>query len=340
MSSSDEPSGCLGQCFEQSYRIVWTIHRPIREKPHISPKFYTGLNKENVWYLRLDSWNGENGYCNLMLFLEECVSPSGKVPVRVDFFISGRQSKETENTGEQRYIGKKNGISLLNCLRSQEIRNAYEHSASRDGLQIRCVITHDVIPTRRMKNNSENEMQARCRHRIIKDLQLMVNDDKFSDVELVVKKEKFHAHKMMLASRSPVFAAMFQNDMQENQSNIVEIPDFSPGVVLKLLSYIYTDSVENIQDSVDDLIAAAEKYQLDGLKSMCSKVIIEKLDKENVIASLILANLYRIDDLKQEAMSFIIDNLKNLEEIDGFDAFMASHPSLMKELLKSFSKGT
>merc|ERR1711988_1069875 len=49
--------------------------------------------------------------------------------------------------------------------------------------------------------------------------------DKFSDVKIVAGNEEFHCHRSILSGRSPVFEAMFQSDMVENKSRIVDMKD-------------------------------------------------------------------------------------------------------------------
>lgn len=47
-------------------------------------------------------------------------------------------------------------------------------------------------------------------------LENFVGEEKFSDVSLHIDGTKFHVHKIILASKSPVFAAMFDHQMKEN----------------------------------------------------------------------------------------------------------------------------
>ncbi|KAJ8675028.1 hypothetical protein QAD02_010814 [Eretmocerus hayati] len=328
---TSDGDGCLTQLDEESYQVVWAIHQPIRSQPHISPKFFTGPNKENVWYLqfRTDtiSRRHQESFKRCILELHLFDSKSEEISVYVDFFVTGRPHAVHENDGYPRNV-KKGSFALLFNTSDEEIRKAYECSYT-NGLKIRCIVAH----SRAKSVELSSKRKQVCEHRIIKDLELIKNEAKFSDIELVAKTVKFPAHKIILASRSPVFTAMFENDMQEKLSNTIDIPDIEPDVMIKLLSYIYTDTVEDIEDSIEDLIAAAEKYELEGLKSMCSEVIVEKLDKENVIPSLILADRYRVDDLKKQSLNFIAEHMKSLQKLEGFDTFSSSYPSLLKEIL-------
>jgi hypothetical protein len=48
----------------------------------------------------------------------------------------------------------------------------------------------------------------------------------------------FKVHKCVLASRSPVFRAMFQHQMTENTENIIDIVDMKGDVIEKMLRFM------------------------------------------------------------------------------------------------------
>jgi speckle-type POZ protein len=66
-----------------------------------------------------------------------------------------------------------------------------------------------------------------------------------------------------------VFAAMFEHDMEEGQSNNVIITDIDNEVVFEMLRFIYTGKVNHREKMAFDLLAAADKYDLGRLKIMC-----------------------------------------------------------------------
>ena len=55
--------------------------------------------------------------------------------------------------------------------------------------------------------------------------------------------ESFAAHKLILATRSPVFMAQFYGQMMEKSSHRVEVKDMEAAVFNALLRFIYTDAV-------------------------------------------------------------------------------------------------
>ena len=58
-------------------------------------------------------------------------------------------------------------------------------------------------------------------------------DRDLCDVTLVVKSEVFHAHRVVLASRSPYFLGMFKSNMAESQQEEITLT----GMVLTNIFY-------------------------------------------------------------------------------------------------------
>jgi speckle-type POZ protein len=70
------------------------------------------------------------------------------------------------------------------------------------------------------------------------DLLLLFENQKFTDVTISAGGKEIGAHKAVLASRSPVFAAMFGCNVKEKATNRVEIIDFEYKVVREMLVFM------------------------------------------------------------------------------------------------------
>lgn len=134
----------------------------------------------------------------------------------------------------------------------------------------------------------------------------------FSDVTINIATNEatspsvFFAHKAILAARSPVFSKMFAHDLQERATNSVTLSDISPAAFKELLTYIYTGKVPHLQTLARSLLNAAEKYHLDRLKALCELQLSYDLEVENAAETLVLAHTYGADQLKKNALRFIV----------------------------------
>lgn len=114
---------------------------------------------------------------------------------------------------------------------------------------------------------------------------------------------EFRAHKNVLAARSEVLKAHFEHNMKENITNVVET-QWETDVLKNVLTFVYTDKVPQV-DAPDKLLAAADYYQLMGLKSLCVEALYNKLTVENAIDTLQIAELYSSNSLTQSTLEFI-----------------------------------
>ncbi|XP_011315454.1 speckle-type POZ protein B [Fopius arisanus] len=170
------------------------------------------------------------------------------------------------------------------------------------------------------------------------DFSLLWRKSKLTDVCLVVGGRKFKAHKVVLAARSPVFLAMFeQKNSRESLINEVEIENIEPAVVKAMLKFFYTDEVDNLKDVAYGLLGAADKYNVPLLKSMCEKVLYDSVDEENAAYMLIQADRHCSHGLKDYIMQFMDDHLVKVVKTDSYKHLEKYHPALVMEMMRSFA---
>ena len=152
-----------------------------------------------------------------------------------------------------------------------------------------------------------------------------------SDVHFIVQNLKIAAHKAVLAARSPVFAAMFQNEMQENSSNEVVVTDMEPDALKQMLQFIYTGRCQ-IGAWTEDLFFAADKYDIKDLKEICEDELRMKLRVDNAIRFLIFSDLHRATKLKKKSISVINQNAVEVMKKPAWKDLIKTHPDLIAEL--------
>ncbi|XP_016504598.1 BTB/POZ and MATH domain-containing protein 4 [Nicotiana tabacum] len=169
-----------------------------------------------------------------------------------------------------------------------------------------------------------------------------------SDVVFSVAGEKFHAHKLVLAARSPVFRTEFFDELEGDKQEIV-VADMEPTVFKALLHFIYRDSLveEELEDtssssipSVTDsltakLLAAADLYDLTRLRRVCESHLCKDISVNSVSRTLALADRYHATELKAVCLRFAAENLAAVMQSDGFEYLKENCPSLQSELLKT-----
>ncbi|XP_043479797.1 speckle-type POZ protein-like [Leptopilina heterotoma] len=169
---------------------------------------------------------------------------------------------------------------------------------------------------------------------LVDNIENLYDDKNFKDVVFTVGKKKYTAHKNILSSRSPVFAQMFKGKKKEDLTSLVKISDIRPAVFENLLRFIYTDKVQNLSKIAFDLYVAAQKYQLEKLKTICINNLNSNLSTETVLKVLKLADMKSILKLKNICLERLNSDLKAVKETTEFAEFVEKYPHLFEELEK------
>ncbi|GBN88592.1 Speckle-type POZ protein [Araneus ventricosus] len=157
---------------------------------------------------------------------------------------------------------------------------------------------------------------------------LYVNQS-LTDVELKTKTKSFPAHKIVLCARSPVFKAMMSSDVKERSSNCIQVDDLGDDVVEKLLFFLYSDTIENLQwEIASQLYYAADKYQVEKLKEVCSSFLVENLTPTKAGELLLLADTHSDSGLKEVVEIFILEHEEEVFGSDEWEMLSGTHPLL------------
>ena len=106
----------------------------------------------------------------------------------------------------------------------------------------------------------------------------------FSDVTICSDDNKeFHCHKLILASASPYFRAMFLADMKESQQSQVKIKGLDSRALEQLLEFCYTATVKINSENVQQLLIASGMLQFPKIQDSCMEFLMNNLHESNCI---------------------------------------------------------
>ncbi|XP_035691517.1 rabankyrin-5-like [Branchiostoma floridae] len=116
--------------------------------------------------------------------------------------------------------------------------------------------------------------------RLLKTVAELFDKELYSDLVVHLDGREVKAHKFVLATRSNSWGV---NDLAE--VNSLDFTGIPYEVGMTLMKWVYTDNVELAeQDSVIlELMSAASKYKLDGLKDRCEKALMSSVNVRNCI---------------------------------------------------------
>ncbi|KAF9958203.1 hypothetical protein BGZ70_009291 [Mortierella alpina] len=143
----------------------------------------------------------------------------------------------------------------------------------------------------------------------------LMNSPKGADVRLIVGEEQvvIHAHSLILQARSTYFARALNNDWKEANQGVIHKPNISPAVFERILQYIYGGRLLLDDDTVMDLIKAADEMCMEDLLHGCERHALTTIRKENVLELAHLASQHNLMQLKAECLDFIACNFDHLK---------------------------
>ena len=148
----------------------------------------------------------------------------------------------------------------------------------------------------------------------------MLTNQILTDVILNVKDKEFKAHKVVLAAASPVFEAMFKEGTKEHRDNYVNIEDIDGDVFDVFIRFIYSGQVDHLDEMISDLLAAADKYDVQPLREICMRHMAKNISVENAVDVLALAGRYDVEPIKIQAKKFITNNIANVVETKSWNS--------------------
>ncbi|CAN6350425.1 unnamed protein product [Urochloa humidicola] len=141
----------------------------------------------------------------------------------------------------------------------------------------------------------------------------MLDQRDLADIALGVQGEVFHAHRAVLAARSPVFMAELYGGMKEKGMGSIAIDGMQPVVFGALLRFVYTDVLmlpgdlegDDYREMVRHLLEAADRYGMERLKMICENILCRSLDGNTVETTLALADQHYCKALKDVCVQFM-----------------------------------
>lgn len=165
--------------------------------------------------------------------------------------------------------------------------------------------------------------------------EIFLDNERSSDITFHVEGKQLYAHKLILAARSAFFAAMFEHSPPGKATGVVEIDDISYRGLKELFRFLYGGRVINIDELAPDLLVAANKFCLDGLKTLCETTMIYNLTVYNVCEWIVLAAAYNAASLKAASVDFILDHADQIIQTGQFRRFEKSHPIWASNLFRA-----
>ncbi|MFH4973583.1 hypothetical protein AB6A40_000292 [Gnathostoma spinigerum] len=280
--------------------------------------------------IRLHPQGNKESNKDFSFFQVFCTSTVAKY--RAKFSVFNAKNEEAPTTV---YSGTQQLHGYFEYIRRDLLVN---HIQPQDELQLvlNLTITFDTISKSSQTEKATGNPEPHPAE-VAKDLESVYKEGRLSDFTVVAGDHELPAHQVLLSARSPVFAAMLEPHTEEFRNKRVIFSDIDFEVMQELLTYMYTGRSPNLSSMALDLLAAADRFQLPGLKEMADQVLRSNLVVESACRFLIFADMHNARDLKADAIKFIANNSAAVITTDGWAEMVKQQPNLVTEVVSAIS---
>ena len=151
----------------------------------------------------------------------------------------------------------------------------------------------------------------------------------YCDITICCDDVEVSCHKIVLASFSPYFQAMFSVDLKESQQDKITIKGVEADMIRVLVDYAYTSNVKITKSNVQSLLSAANLLRVLPVRDACCRFLEKNMDEGNCIGIHCFAEAHACTELQQNAKKFI---LRYFPEVYQQDEFLHLTPAKLIEL--------
>ena len=190
------------------------------------------------------------------------------------------------------------------------------------------------------------------------DFGALLGSGDMADVTFRVGDEQIAAHRVIVATRSPVFKAMLAQHWSAQPgaaassssssssssegggaASAIEVEDVEPAVFKQLLRWLYTGRCEEgaIDAMADHLFMAAAKFGVADLQALASRTMLAALDAEKLCDYFALAHAHDDEELKAACAALMVEDMATVVQTEGWARLNKERPRLAGKLMESIA---
>lgn len=140
---------------------------------------------------------------------------------------------------------------------------------------------------------------------LLEQLKFFYEQKLLTDVVLLVEENEFPCHKMVLATCSSYFRAMFMSGLSESKQTHVHLRNVDPATLQVIITYAYTGNLAINDSTVEPLYETACFLQVEDVLLQCRDYLVKKINADNCVRMLSIGDLFSCSELKQSAKRMV-----------------------------------
>ena len=177
----------------------------------------------------------------------------------------------------------------------------------------------EVIRQEKKSQQNSSEWRLKVSTLLFEALEEMYFTGKHTDVEVIIQDKSFRCHKIVLASVSQYFDAMFSSGMRECYDGVVRLQGIESSTFVDILDFVYSGRLNICFENAEDLLRAATMFQIKLLHQKCEEFLIGHICVENCIGAWKLAKSHECAELSKKAWYTILENFAEVCKTEDFN---------------------
>ncbi|XP_078073094.1 kelch repeat and BTB domain-containing protein 2 isoform X1 [Mustelus asterias] len=183
-----------------------------------------------------------------------------------------------------------------------------------------------------MSNKEEKQINTEYAVSLLEQLKCFYDQQLLTDIVLIAESTEFPCHKMVLATCSSYFRAMFMSGLSESKQTHVHLQNVDAPTLQIIIRYAYTGNLAINDSTVEQLYETSSFLQVENVSQRCREYLIKKINAENCVRLLSFADLYSCEELKISAKRMVEHKFTAVYHQDAF--LQLSH-DLLIDILSS-----
>uniref|UniRef100_A0A8C8BSW6 BTB domain-containing protein n=1 Tax=Oncorhynchus tshawytscha TaxID=74940 RepID=A0A8C8BSW6_ONCTS len=174
---------------------------------------------------------------------------------------------------------------------------------------------------------------------VLQGFELFRGDETLCDVILVPgdSSDTFPVHRVIMASASNYFKAMFTGGMREQDMREIKLHGVSKTGLKNIIEFIYTSRLSLSMTNLQDTLEAANFLQVLPVLGFCNKLLSTEITIDNCMEVERIARDLLLEDVQAHIGKFVCQNLSALLQSGHY--LQLSQPSLANALASDSLKG-
>ena len=259
-------------------------------------------------------------YCLCCLFLDIVDDCERRHPKTVVAFLDGQIRIMKEYS-----LGCWGPVKWANTYKVNETKPPYHYES-------KFPVFHIVLDF----NHPSSEPSSDGEQQVLSNLSKLLEDQSTADVIFIVKEKKIPAHSAIVASASPVLAALIEQATLENAPvKTVEIADVEPEIFQQLIRFCYTGAAPLLRklEFTEPLFLAAVKYQMEPLKDDCEISLSETLSVATAMRRITMAHVNSASKLLDAAIKLLVKHKEDVWNFPEWKNLATNHLDLFLLLI-------